>query len=256
MGPVSVAVLLLGLAVAAFGTRLVLDLFEDGDGGHSTHVASVPTSVSATGARDGQGGGTPPTPEAVAGDPPVAVGSSHPVPSPAPPTTVSAPPPSSPAPTTATPAPPQSSPPAPSPTGTSPSPSSTAPAPSTAVAYEDKVLAIVNTERATAGCGPVKADAALRDLARAHSNDMADRGYFAHDTPEGKTPWDRAKAADVTYLAAENIARGQPTPEAVMEAWMNSPGHRANILNCEFDKLGVGVRTGAGGPWWTQEFGR
>ncbi|MGR7002617.1 CAP domain-containing protein [Yinghuangia aomiensis] len=85
---------------------------------------------------------------------------------------------------------------------------------------------------------------------------MADRGYFSHDTPEGKTPWDRAKAAGIGYLGAENIARGQKTPAAVMEAWMNSPGHRANILDCSLTKLGVGVRMGGEGPWWTQDFGR
>ncbi|NUU20753.1 MAG: CAP domain-containing protein [Streptomycetaceae bacterium] len=118
------------------------------------------------------------------------------------------------------------------------------------------MLTLVNAERAKAGCGPVAFDAALRDLARAHSNDMADRGYFSHDTPDGKTPWDRAAAAGVDYLAAENIARGQKTPAAVMDAWMNSPGHRANILNCGLDKLGVGVRMGDEGPWWTQDFGR
>ncbi|MFI6582101.1 CAP domain-containing protein [Embleya sp. NPDC050493] len=121
---------------------------------------------------------------------------------------------------------------------------------------EDKVLAVVNQERATAGCGPVKSDAKLVALARAHSADMADRDYFDHNTPEGLTPWDRAEKAGVSYLGAENIARGQKTADAVMRAWMNSPGHRRNILDCGLTKLGVGIREGANGPWWTQEFGR
>ncbi|MEU0934557.1 CAP domain-containing protein [Embleya sp. NPDC005971] len=121
---------------------------------------------------------------------------------------------------------------------------------------EDRVLAVVNEERATAGCGPVKNDAKLVALARAHSADMAARDYFDHNTPEGLTPWDRAEKAGVTYLGAENIARGQKTADAVMRAWMNSPGHRRNILDCSLTKIGVGIKEGGNGPWWTQEFGR
>jgi len=121
---------------------------------------------------------------------------------------------------------------------------------------EARVLAIVNDERADAGCGPVRSDASLRDLARAHSADMEARGYFDHNTPEGVTPWTRAERAGVTGLGAENIARGQKSAESVMRAWMNSPGHRANILDCTLTRLGVGVEEGDQGPWWTQEFGR
>ncbi|GAB3311387.1 hypothetical protein GCM10027451_23270 [Geodermatophilus aquaeductus] len=117
------------------------------------------------------------------------------------------------------------------------------------------MLALVNQERAAAGCAPVAADAALAGVARAHSVDMRDRGYFSHTTPEGLDPFDRARAAGVGYARAENIARGQADPAAVMDAWMNSPGHRANILDCSLTKLGVGVAEGAGGPWWTQLFG-
>jgi uncharacterized protein YkwD len=117
------------------------------------------------------------------------------------------------------------------------------------------VLALVNQERAAAGCAPVAADAALAGVARAHSADMRDRGYFSHTTPEGLDPFDRARAAGVGYARAENIARGQADPAAVMDAWMNSPGHRANVLDCSLTKLGIGVAEGAGGPWWTQLFG-
>ncbi|WP_406298602.1 CAP domain-containing protein [Embleya sp. NBC_00888] len=133
-------------------------------------------------------------------------------------------------------------------------PSTSTPTPSSGP--EDKVLAAVNEERASAGCGPVKNDAKLVALARAHSADMAARDYFDHNTPEGLTPWDRAEKAGVSYLGAENIARGQKTADAVMRAWMNSPGHRRNILDCGLTKLGVGIKEGANGPWWTQEFGR
>ena len=90
-------------------------------------------------------------------------------------------------------------------------------------------------------------------VARAHSADMRDRGYFDHVDPEGLDPFDRAEQAGLTALA-ENIAVGQPDPAAVMADWMNSPGHRANILDCSLTHLGVGVAQGDGGPWWTQLF--
>ncbi|MFF9201321.1 CAP domain-containing protein [Streptomyces sp. NPDC014986] len=118
-----------------------------------------------------------------------------------------------------------------------------------------EVLRLVNAERAKAGCGPVAADGALTDLATAFSADMAQRDFFDHTDPDGDTPWDRARTAGVGNLGGENIARGQADAEAVMEAWMNSPGHKANILNCDFTTLGVGVHMGPGGPWWTQNFG-
>lgn len=84
---------------------------------------------------------------------------------------------------------------------------------------------------------------------------MAERDYFDHVTPEGVTPWDRARAEGYDEPAAENIARGQETPEEVVQAWMDSPGHRANILNCDYKAMGLGVVYGDGGPWWTQMFG-
>ncbi|MFF9482284.1 CAP domain-containing protein [Streptomyces sp. NPDC014733] len=120
---------------------------------------------------------------------------------------------------------------------------------------EAQVLSLVNDERAKAGCAPVKADTQLASLARAFSGDMAARGFFDHTDPDGKGPWDRARAAGISDLGGENIARGQADAAAVMESWMNSPGHRANILNCEYRTLGVGVHRGPGGPWWTQDFG-
>jgi uncharacterized protein YkwD len=134
----------------------------------------------------------------------------------------------------------------------------TAPPAAAAAAAPDlgsEVLALVNRARERAGCDPLVADAGLAAVARAHSADMRDRDYFAHDTPEGLSPFDRADQAGVGYARAENIAFGQPDAAAVMEAWMNSAGHRANILDCDLTKLGVGVAEGPGGPWWTQLFG-
>ncbi|MFJ4560540.1 CAP domain-containing protein [Streptomyces massasporeus] len=118
-----------------------------------------------------------------------------------------------------------------------------------------QVLSLVNEERAKVGCSPVAASSALAGLAQSYSEDMAARGFFDHTDPDGRTPWDRAEKAGISNLGGENIARGQADAAAVMDAWMNSPGHRANILNCDFKTLGVGVELGSGGPWWTQNFG-
>ncbi|MET9257215.1 CAP domain-containing protein [Streptomyces sp. NPDC003717] len=122
-------------------------------------------------------------------------------------------------------------------------------------AAEAQVVKLVNDERAQAGCRPVAANSALRDLAEDFSDAMAAQGFFDHTDPSGATPWDRADAAGISGLGGENIARGQADAQAVMAAWMDSPGHRANILNCDFTTLGAGVHFGAGGPWWTQDFG-
>jgi len=126
---------------------------------------------------------------------------------------------------------------------------------STEAAAGAEVLRLVNVERAKVGCSPVAANSALSELAEAFSKAMADQDFFDHTDPSGATPWDRAALAGITSLGGENIARGQADPAAVMEAWMNSPGHKANILNCDFKTLGVGVVFGSGGPWWTQDFG-
>ncbi|WP_369185074.1 CAP domain-containing protein [Streptomyces sp. Y1] len=121
--------------------------------------------------------------------------------------------------------------------------------------YAQQVVDLVNAERAKAGCGPVTAESRLASAAQSHSDDMADRNYFDHASPEGYHADHRIEATGYRWSTwGENIARGQKDPAAVMDAWMNSPGHRANILNCAFKQLGVGVRTGADGPWWTQVF--
>ncbi|AYN43586.1 CAP domain-containing protein [Streptomyces dangxiongensis] len=126
---------------------------------------------------------------------------------------------------------------------------------STEAAAAAQVLKLVNDERAKAGCSPLSANSSLTSLAGVFSDDMAARGFFDHTDPDGRTPGDRAARAGITDLGGENIARGQTDAAAVVRAWMDSPGHRANILNPDFKTLGVGVHFGPGGPWWTQDFG-
>ncbi|WP_329389335.1 CAP domain-containing protein [Streptomyces sp. NBC_01351] len=121
---------------------------------------------------------------------------------------------------------------------------------------ESAVLALVNKERAAAGCGPLTANAKLSAAARAYSDTMAASGVMSHTGPDGSTMTTRVEAAGYGWSRlGENIARGQADADAVMNAWMNSPGHKANILNCAFREIGIGVHKGDGGPWWTQNFG-
>ena len=124
---------------------------------------------------------------------------------------------------------------------------------------EAEVLRLVNVERASAGCSPLRSSSLLVGVARAHSLDMGDHRYFAHEGRDGRSPFDRMRAAGYRGgLMGENIAAGQPTPAAVMDAWMHSPGHRANILNCGYRVIGMGVAKVAGSPfgiYWTQDFG-
>ncbi|MFG2870028.1 CAP domain-containing protein [Streptomyces sp. NPDC048338] len=123
----------------------------------------------------------------------------------------------------------------------------------TAAATE--VVRLVNQQRALVGCTPVTADSRLAALADAFSQDMAARGFFDHTDPDGASPWVRAQKAGIASMGGENIARGQVDAAAVMQSWMGSDGHRANILNCDFKTIGVGVHFADGGPWWTQDFG-
>ena len=122
-----------------------------------------------------------------------------------------------------------------------------------ASAYEREVIRLVNVERAKYGLSPLTEDAALTRTARMKSQDMHDRGYFDHNSPTYGTPFQLMKSQGVTYrTAGENIAMGYRTPEAVVNAWMNSSGHRANILNASYTKIGVGYV--ASGNYWTQHF--
>ncbi|WP_344883656.1 CAP domain-containing protein [Allokutzneria multivorans] len=113
---------------------------------------------------------------------------------------------------------------------------------------------MVNQARAEAGCSALRIDERLANAAQRHSSDMAERNYFSHTSPDGASFDDRARAAGYPRPGGENIAKGQRSAEQVMESWMQSSGHRANILNCRFTALGVGLDTR--GWVWTQVFGR
>lgn len=116
-----------------------------------------------------------------------------------------------------------------------------------------EVIDLVNQARTRAGCSTLTPDRRLDAAAAGHSRDMAERNYFSHTSPEGETFADRARRAGYPRPGGENIARGQRSAEQVMTAWMGSPGHRANILNCRFTTIGVGLDTR--GWYWTQVFG-
>jgi uncharacterized protein YkwD len=120
---------------------------------------------------------------------------------------------------------------------------------------EKQMLDLVNQERQAAGLKPLEPDPELTEVARAHSADMFARGYFAHDTPEGISPFDRIRAAKVHFTTAgENLALA-PTLSIAHTGLMNSPGHRANILRPEFGRVGIGVMDGGmRGLMVSQEF--
>ncbi|MGW7082865.1 CAP domain-containing protein [Streptomyces sp. NPDC054871] len=119
------------------------------------------------------------------------------------------------------------------------------------------VLRLTNAERTAAGLRPLSPDPLLTVAAQGHSADMIARAFYSHTSPEGGEPWHRASAAGSTHRAiGENIACGQRTPAEVVDGWMNSPGHRANILKPSFTHLGVGFAGGgSAGTYWTQLFG-
>ena len=116
---------------------------------------------------------------------------------------------------------------------------------------EKKVLALTNAARKKNGCKPLKGNKRLALAARRHSKDMAVKKYFSHTSKDGSSPWDRIRRTGYKNPAAENIAYGYPSAYAVVKGWMNSPGHRANILNCKIKSLGVGKYKN----YWTQNFG-
>ncbi|APU17116.1 Cysteine-rich secretory protein family [Actinoalloteichus sp. GBA129-24] len=115
-------------------------------------------------------------------------------------------------------------------------------------------MTLANQARAEAGCGELRFDDRLFTAAQNHSSDMASRDYFSHESPEGTSFVDRAIAAGHPSPAAENIAMGARTADQVMRMWLDSPGHRGNILNCDLTTIGVGLDTD--GWYWTQVFGR
>jgi uncharacterized YkwD family protein len=119
--------------------------------------------------------------------------------------------------------------------------------------YEQKVVELTNQERAKQGLPALEVDAELSKVAKEKSRDMQANNYFSHDSPTYGSPFDMMKQFGVEYSAAgENIAMGQPTPEEVVQAWMNSDGHRKNILSSNYTHIGVGYVED--GHYWTQQF--
>ena len=117
----------------------------------------------------------------------------------------------------------------------------------------EEIATLVNKERSKAGLAPLTVDAKLTEVAQLKSQDMQSKKYFSHTSPTYGSPFDMMKKFNISYKSAgENIAMGQTSAEQVMEAWMNSDGHRANILDSKFTHIGVGyVKTG---HYWTQMF--
>jgi len=120
-------------------------------------------------------------------------------------------------------------------------------------AIEKEVLDLTNVERQKAGLAPLQTDSKLMNSARQKSTDMATNKYFSHTSPTYGSPFDQMKANGVTYKsAAENIAMGQRTAQEVVKGWMESPGHRQNILTAGYTHIGIGYD--ANGHYWTQQF--
>lgn len=131
-----------------------------------------------------------------------------------------------------------------------PAPSPTVPA---AGSYAQQVVDLVNAQRAAQGLSALTMDAKLTEVAQAKAQDMHDNGYFSHTSPTYGSPFDMMRAFGVSYrTAGENIAMGYSSAQAVMNGWMNSSGHRANILNSAYTRIGVGYV--ADGNYWVQEF--
>jgi uncharacterized YkwD family protein/spore coat assembly protein SafA len=130
------------------------------------------------------------------------------------------------------------------------------PSQSSTKAYEDEVLRLVNVERAKNGLAALKSDWQLSRVARYKSQDMINKGYFSHTSPTYGSPFKMMESFGIRFSSAgENIAYGQRTPAEVMNGWMNSPGHRANILSPSYTHIGVGLaKTGSGVNYWTQMF--
>ena len=132
----------------------------------------------------------------------------------------------------------------------------TIPKPSDTISQEDEVIRLVNIERQKSGLSPVSKNWEASRVARIKSQDMIDNNYFAHNSPTYGTPFQMLKSFGLSYrYAGENIAKGQTSPKMVMDAWMNSSGHRSNILNKNYTQIGVGLAKSENGThYWTQLF--
>lgn len=121
--------------------------------------------------------------------------------------------------------------------------------------FEQQVVNLVNQQRSKNGLLPLTMNWQVSRVARYKSQDMCDRNYFSHQSPTYGSPFDMLKQFNINYSSAgENIAKGQKTPQAVMNSWMNSQGHRQNILNKNFTQIGVGYYNKNGTTYWTQMF--
>ncbi|MFE7038220.1 CAP domain-containing protein [Streptomyces atratus] len=139
---------------------------------------------------------------------------------------------------------------APKPAASTSTPEPAAPASGAAA----RILTLVNSERSKAGCSPLTVNAKLTKAAQDHSADMASHRNMSHTGSDGSAPGDRITRAGYRWSAyGENVAYGYTTPESVMAGWMNSPGHKRNILDCSFKEIGVGLAQP--GSYWTQDFG-
>jgi uncharacterized protein YkwD len=115
------------------------------------------------------------------------------------------------------------------------------------------VVKLTNQMRADKGCKPLRTSERLTKAAQRHANDMAAKNYFSHTSLNGTQWYERIRAAGYHDAAGENIAYGFATPRGVVKAWMKSPGHRRNILDCSFKAIGVGYN--GDGKYWVQDFG-
>ncbi|WJK40023.1 CAP domain-containing protein [Solwaraspora sp. WMMA2056] len=253
-GPVALAALVAVLLVAiGGGAALLRSGFSDGSGTGTDQggvAASGGTSVT-----DPPLDTTGATAEPQIGDP-QARAELGPAPTPsAQPSSAAPPPPPDPDPVRTT------EPAAPAPTRTTPAaPARTSAAPPSSATgggnLEQQVLTIVNQERGANGCGPVTINTRLSEASRLHSEDQAATDNMSHEGSDGSSPWERAERAGYDNAIGENVAAGYPTAAAVMDGWMNSAGHRANILNCDAVAMGVGTARSADGTlYWTQMFG-
>ncbi len=138
---------------------------------------------------------------------------------------------------------------------------------SVAAGPEQSVLASVNAVRAKAGCGPLKVNSKLMAAAKLQASNMAEKDFFGHRGKDGRGFASRVSGQGYKYrFAAENIAAGQPTPQRAVQAWLDSPGHRRNILNCNFRETGIAMvyqpddrplrgQSGSLRYYWVQVFG-
>lgn len=124
------------------------------------------------------------------------------------------------------------------------------------LSFQKEVVRLVNVERSKRGLSELSFNTELSNVATLKSQDMINKNYFDHTSPTYGSPFDMMKQFNISYrTAGENIAKGQRTPAEVVNSWMNSPGHRANILNANFTDIGIGVAKSSNGTlYWTQMF--